>query len=93
MGNEQFKMIDESGPNECLKPCMYCGTPNWIGAKVCVKCQKNISLGGFTEFRIEQKFRLFLEIQRRNGMPKELKQKILEEFEPACQEGACQEEE
>jgi len=77
---------NENEQPQCLKPCMYCGTPNWIGAKVCMKCQKNISLGGFIEFKIEQKFQLLLEMQRRNGLPKELEQKILKRLDPTDEE-------
>jgi hypothetical protein len=65
---------------------MYCGTPNWIGAKVCSKCHKNISLGGFIEFKIEQKFQLFLKMQLRNGLPKELEQKMLKKLGPTDEE-------
>jgi len=61
-------MLNQNDEPTCPKPCPKCGTINWIGSKVCYNCQTPISLGGFIELRIEERFLLMMEIQRRKGL-------------------------
>ena len=66
---------------ECIKVCGKCGTPNWIGAKMCHKCGNEIALGGFQELQLEKKFDLYLDIIAKNGLPPDLATKIRKQLE------------